>query len=211
MRAIRPAMRHVLPPAGLSVATALLALCAPVAGAQPADESAARASFGNSGRGALGLQAGRNPQRLGCGAAALTCDRGEPFVQLPLASTAGGFWGGAEIGRVDLGHALRGSGAGQAPGLNASLVGRWPVASTGFGVYGRVGATTFSRPDTALLGAGALPGESGVGLSFGAGVSYDFTPRLAAQLEVDSHSFALPGSGAREPVRGASLGLQYRY
>ena len=49
-----------------------------------------------------------------------------------------------------------------------------------------------------------------MGLSYGAGVSYDFTPRLSATLEWDSNDFRF-ASGGRDPVRSTSLGLQYRY
>ena len=66
--------------------------------------------------------------------------------------------------------------------------------------------------DTAALAASGIAAgsEQGFGLSYGAGVSYDFTPRLSATLELDSNDFRFAGGG-RDPVRSTSLGLQYRY
>ena len=80
-----------------------------------------------------------------------------------------------------------------------------------FGVFGKVG-TTYGRTETsALAGSGIAAGtDHGFGLSYGAGVSYEFTPRLSATLEWDSNDFRFAGSG-RDPVRSTSLGLQYRY
>ena len=51
-----------------------------------------------------------------------------------------------------------------------------------FGVYGKLG-TTVGRPATSVMGASGAPAagfERGFGLSYGAGVSVAFTPRLSA-------------------------------
>ena len=78
------------------------------------------------------------------------------------------------------------------------------------GVFGKVG-TTYGRNDTSIMGSGLAPGaEQSLGRSYGAGVSYAFTPRLSATLEWDSYDFRFTASG-RDPVRSTSLGLQYRY
>ena len=53
------------------------------------------------------------------------------------------------------------------------------------------------------------PAEAGVGLSYGAGLSLDFTPRLSATLGWESHDFRFAG-GLRD-VRATSLGLRYSY
>jgi hypothetical protein len=93
-------------------------------------------------------------------------------------------------------------------GLNLSVVGRAHVASS-LGVFGKVGATSYSRPDTSVMGmAGTplLPEPSG-GLSWGGGVSWSFTPRLTASFEWVSYDLRMTGG----PVRTTSLGLQYRY
>jgi hypothetical protein len=51
--------------------------------------------------------------------------------------------------------------------------------------------------------------DQGFGLSFGGGISYDFTPRLSARIQWDSNDFRF--ANGRDPVRSTSLGLQYRY
>jgi hypothetical protein len=61
------------------------------------------------------------------------------------------------------------------------------------------------------VGYGPGPAESGYGMSFGAGVSMDVTPRLSASFGFDNRDLRLGNTGARDPVRSTSLGLQYRY
>jgi OmpA-OmpF porin, OOP family len=138
-----------------------------------------------------------------CGATAITCESDAPTGQLYAGSMVGNFWG-VEMGVLNLGLADR---AARAQGVNLSLVGRAPIGR--FGLYGKLG-TTYGRTEVSS-GAAALAGsESGFGWSYGAGVSYDFTPRLSATLGWDSWDFRFAG-GSRDPVRGASMGLQYRY
>lgn len=93
-----------------------------------------------------------------------------------------------------------------AQGLNLSVVGRAQVSS--LGVFGKVGTTTYSRPDTSVMGMGAVPvSEPGGGLSWGGGVSWNFTSRLSASFEWVSYDLRMPSG----PVRTTSLGLRYRY
>lgn len=153
----------------------------------------------------LGLNANAAQNRLGCGMATWGC--GNPSVQLHTAQAFGGSWG-AEVGIVDLSRAWRGASAGRNQGLNMSLVGRAPLGSS-FGMFGKFGAT-YGLPDgSSVVAPGLAAGaESSFGLSYGAGVSYDFSPRLSATVGWDSHDFRLSG---RDPVRATSVGLQYRY
>ena len=92
---------------------------------------------------------------------------------------------------------------GTSPGLNVSLVGKAPLAWD-LGVYGRVG-TTFGR-------AGVLPntvsGNEG-GLTYGVGLSWDFSRRASAAVGLDSYDVRGPAGEGRD-VR-TSLGLQWRY
>jgi hypothetical protein len=90
------------------------------------------------------------------------------------------------------------------PGLTLSVVGRAQMSSS-FGVFGRVGSTTYGRPDTSAMGMSAAPVTDA--MSWGGGVSYDFTPRLSATLEWISYDLR----AANGPVRTANLGLKYRY
>ena len=90
-------------------------------------------------------------------------------------------------------------------GSNVSLVGRAQFSS--FGIFGKLGTTSYVRPETSVMGMAAAPLPEGGGLSWGAGVSYDVTPRLSATFEWISYDLRMPTG----PVRSTSLGLQYRY
>ena len=92
------------------------------------------------------------------------------------------------------------------PGLNLSVVGRAQVPSSAFGMFGKVGATTYGRPETSVMGMSASAPVSEA-LSWGGGVSYQFTPRLSATFEWISYDLRMPTG----PVRATNLGLQYRY
>lgn len=161
------------------------------------------------GRSYVGLNLGRSRYSVGCGATSFHCENTDNSVQLAVGSMVGNFWG-VELGYVDMGRIDRGGGSTRAQGLNLSLIGKAPVWQS-IGVFGKLGAT-YGRTDTsALAGSGLATGsDRGFGLSYGAGVSYDFTPRLSATLGFDSHDFRFAGSG-RESVRSTSLGLQYKY
>jgi hypothetical protein len=80
-----------------------------------------------------------------------------------------------------------------------SVVGRASFGASSLGLFGRVGSGTSVR--TAALGT-----DSGFGLSYGAGLSWDFSPRASATLGWDSYDLR-PGGA----VRSTSLGLQLRY
>jgi OmpA-OmpF porin, OOP family len=161
-----------------------------------------------SGRSSLGLHIGRSQSAYPCGATALFCDSSERADRLYVNTMVGKFWG-VEMGYQDKDRSPLRGGEGRAQGINLSLVGKAPLWQS-LKVYGKLG-TTYGRSDTTTLGANALAGsDQGFGLSYGAGVSFSFTPRLSATLEWDSNDFRLPGAG-RDPVRSTSLGLQYRY
>lgn len=186
-------------------ASAVLALFLPAAAmAQLAQQApgAWQAGWQAPARSALGLHLDATPTSLPCAATALICDAGDRAAHLRATAMVGRFWG------VELGYAETSRIAiaeNRAQGVNLSLVGKAPLGPW-IGVYGKLG-TTYARPDMAVLGAGAEPG---FGLSYGAGVSFAFTPRLSATLEWDRNDIRFPGTG-REPVRSTSLGLQYRY
>jgi OOP family OmpA-OmpF porin len=201
----------------LGLLFAACALCAPAAAqlavgteAAPAIGSAPRASGLPGTRTYLGLNLSRSRYNVSCGTTALLCDDSDRVPQFYAGSMIGNFWG-VELGYLDMGRIARAGTETRAQGLNLSLVGKAQVARS-FGVFGKVG-TTYGRSDTSAMGASssiATGAEYGFGLSYGAGVSVDFTPRLSARLEWDSNDFRFAGGG-RDPVRSTSLGLQYRY
>jgi len=195
------------------------------ASALPAAPAAAQAAFGPDSasvlgiapRGAwlpgsrsyLGLNLGRSRYNVSCGTTALLCDDSDRPAELYAGTMVGNFWG-VELGYLNMGRIARESAETRAQGLNLSLVGKAQVARS-LRVFGKVGST-YGRSETAALAASSIAAgsEQGFGLSYGAGVSYDFTPRLSATLELDSNDFRFSGVG-RDPVRSTSLGLQYRY
>jgi OmpA-OmpF porin, OOP family len=176
----------------------------------PADTSSSARSFlPAKGRGYVGLSVGRSRYGAPCDATSFGCDRSDNAFQLSAGSMVGSFWG-VELGYVDMGRVARGGGTTRARGLNLSVIGKAPVWES-VGVFGKIG-TTYGRTETSTAVGSALAAgsERGFGLSYGAGVSYDFTPQLSATLGVDSHDFRFAG-GARDPVRSTNLGLQYKY
>ncbi len=165
-----------------------------------------QASWNPSSRSSLGLHLNRSQPSLPCGTTSLICDTAAPAAQIQGSAMVGRFWG-VELGYLESGKitALEG----RTQGLNLSLIGKAPLGQS-LGVFGKLG-TTYGRTDASVLGAGPAPvSEPGFGLSYGAGVSFAFTPRLSATLEWDSNDYRSPGTG-REPVRSTSLGLRYRY
>lgn len=149
----------------------------------------------------LGLSLGPSRQELSCLPGAC-----EPRVSTHL---YGGYMlsrhmalelGYMNLGRVDAGAGLR------VHALNLSLVGRAQLGDS-LGVFGRVG-TNYGRTETMALNA--PPGQSGFGLSYGAGLSWSFSRRGSATLGWDSLDLQVPGMG-RDTVRSTSLGLQWRY
>ncbi|MBX3588587.1 MAG: outer membrane beta-barrel protein [Ramlibacter sp.] len=167
-------------------------------------------SYGSSAsRGYLGLNLGRSNYDTGCGSGAFVCGDSATAGHLYGGSMVGDRWG-VELGYLNMGRIDRGGGTTRAHGLNLSLIGKLPL-SQAVDLYGKVG-TTYGRTETsATAGSGVTPGsDSGFGISYGAGVSYVFTPKVSATLGWDSHDFHFAGGG-REPVRMTSVGLQYRY
>ena len=175
--------------------------------AATADRSLA-ASYPSNGRSYLGLSLGRSQRSLPCGSTALLCDDTDRSSQFNAGTMIGNFWGVA-VGYADSGRLAGAGGESRTQGLNVSLVGKAPLGRA-LGVFGKLG-TTYGRSDAFIAGSSLAPGvEQSLGRSYGAGVSYAFTPRLSATLEWDSNDFRFTASG-RDPVRSTSLGLQYRY
>ena len=192
------------------VAAATTALVSPVvAQTQPGGDFPRSSWVPAAGRSHLGLTLGRSSYNLPCGSIAFTCDDSDRSLRLHAGAMVGNFWG-VELGYLNMGRIARAGGDTKAQGLNLSLVGKAPLARS-FGVFGKVG-TTYGRTETTSLAASGITSGSdrGFGLSYGAGVSFDFTPRLSATVEWESNDFRFSGSG-RDPVRSTSLGLQYRY
>jgi hypothetical protein len=156
----------------------------------------------------LGLNPARAEIAIGCGSSLLPCRNS--FEAAQATSLQDQLRWSMEMGVLNLGSTGMALSPGR-QGLNVSLVGRQPLSvfGTRFSLYGKLG-TTYGLTDPALAATPLAASEAGHGLSYGAGVSMAFTPRLSASFGFDSHELRL-GGGPRDPVRSTSLGLQYRY
>jgi OOP family OmpA-OmpF porin len=146
----------------------------------------------------LGLQLAADDWRAPCGSIAFPCEGST--VRL-YASQAAPRSLSLQVGTIGSNNALQ---AARAEDLSWSVVGRTGVAPN-LGLYGRVG-TTGTRAAPALAG---MPGSES-GLTYGVGLSWDFSKRGSASVGWDSYDFRTLGGETRD-VRATSLGLQWRY
>jgi OmpA-OmpF porin, OOP family len=156
----------------------------------------------------IGLNLGRARSNVACSSTALTCEDSYRSTQFYTGTMLGNFWG-VEMAYQNTARGPRMAGDAR-EGLTLSLLGKTQLAPS-IGLYGKFG-TTYGRGEPSALSAARLASgnDRGFGLSFGAGLSFDFTPSLSATLQWDSTEFPNAG-GARDPVRSTSLGLKYRY
>jgi OOP family OmpA-OmpF porin len=151
----------------------------------------------------VGFNMARTEYRLPCTITVLHCQTSDVAPQYSRN------WS-LELGLQDLGRAqLQPWSTGRAQALNLSLMGKRSVFGIDrLNVYGKVGTSYgFTEPSGATSLAA---GDSAVGLTYGAGLSMAFTPRLSATLAWDAHDFRFSSGGLRD-VRATSIGLQYRY
>jgi OOP family OmpA-OmpF porin len=158
------------------------------------------------GRSYLGLNPGR-ARTAACGSTDLTCQNTQPTAQFFTGTMLGNFWG-VEVGYSNATRWARVAGDAPAQGLTFSLVGKTQLMPS-VGLYGKLG-THYGRGDSSAASAARLGADRGSGVSFGAGLSFDFTPRLSATLQWDSTDVPVT-IGGHDPVRSTSLGLKYRY
>ncbi|MFI4926431.1 MAG: hypothetical protein ACHP7E_01930 [Burkholderiales bacterium] len=144
----------------------------------------------------LGLQAA-GEERLPCTSYTLACSEASS-VSLYSSETAPRSLS-LQVGEADRLAAMR---LGRSPGLNLSLVGKAGILQ-GLGVYGRIG-TTVNRPPSTAQFMGAGDG----GLTYGVGLSWDFSRRVNAAVGLDAYE--VRGIGDVRDWR-TSLGLQWRY
>jgi len=157
----------------------------------------------------LGFDPDKVQLSIGCGASLLPCRN--QAQALAASKVPDALRWSVELGAPSEAlAATRGFSPGR-QGLDLSLVGRKPLFGSSFSVYGKLGTTySYFDPATAVgLGPGAV--DAGYGLSFGAGLRMDMTPRLSASFGFDNRDLRLGNTGARDQVRSTSLGLQYRY
>jgi OOP family OmpA-OmpF porin len=151
-----------------------------------------------SGGSALGLQPAASGPAVQCGPFTLACD-GTTVV--PLYESRGAPRSlSMQVGTVDGSSTLK---MAHAPGLSLALVGQAGLFQD-VGVYGRVGA--MMGRSSGLAGA---PGVDG-GMTYGVGLSWDFSRSASAVLGFDSYDVRGTAGDLRD-VRATRLGLQWRY
>lgn len=146
----------------------------------------------------LGLQLPANDWRAPCGSVAFPCN-GAGTVRLYTSETAPRSVS-LQLAEPAASGALRME---RPQGLNVSLLGKAGIAPD-LGVYGRVGTIARAAPGW----AGVAGGEGGV--TYGVGLSWDFSRRGSAMVGWDSYDVRGAGGETRD-VRATSLGLQWRY
>jgi OOP family OmpA-OmpF porin len=152
----------------------------------------------------LGLNLGRGLE-TNCAATALICESHDRSAQLFAGKMFDKNWG-AELGYVDTGRFFRSGNDVRAQGLSLSVVRRAQLLPS-VDVFGKLGAS-YGHADTSVMGNAAAGGpDTGFGLAYGGGLSYNFSPRLSARIEWESYDLRAAGG----PVRSTSLGLQFRY
>ena len=159
------------------------------------------------GRTSIGLNVGRSNFHMPC-VPGFACDRRDVYAAISARNMANDMFGG-ELALVHMGNIERGGGNTSAYGLNVSVVGKTPVMS-GLGAFAKLGGVwgeTRVGGNSAFVTTGK---DRGFGLSLGAGLTWDFTPNLAAVLEWDRYVFHFVGTG-RDAVHTTSLGLQWKY
>ncbi len=165
-----------------------------------------------SGRTAIGLNLGRSNFHPPC-EPGFACDRRDNYVALTARNMASETFGG-ELGLIYLGRMSRSGDDTEASGINLSLVAKTPTLqgpAARLGAFAKLG-TIWSHTRTQTAAGSTLAGgtENGFGLSAGAGLSWDFSPRMSAVLEWDRYWVHFAGTG-RDPVNATSVGLQWKY
>jgi hypothetical protein len=164
-----------------------------------------------SGAAPLGLQAGAsNELRTSCGPTSpslLACDAtaSVPLYSSPQAPRSLSLQLGFDKGSAALDRSGFAQRTDTPQGLSFNLVGKAGILPD-LGVYGRIGSRVGRSPGLALAG----PDGSTNGLSYGVGLSWDFSRRASAVLGFDSYDVR-GAAGESRDVRATSLGLQWRY
>ena len=158
--------------------------------------------------GYIGLSGGRSQYDLATGPAGLAYDDTDTAWKL----SAGGYFHrnvGVEVSYLDFGRAYRLDGRTKAQGINLSLVGRAPIGER-LELFAKAG-TTYSRTSTSAQPVYGLRAgkNSGMGLSYGVGASWGFTPNIAAVLEWERHRLRFADDTA--PADMATVGVRYKF
>ena len=151
-----------------------------------------------AGANPLGLQVSGHEWRMPCGSVAFPCDDTSSTLRLYASPKAPRTLSLQVAYPEDPVPVLR---LARPAGPTVSLIGKTDIAPS-LGLYGRFG--TAARAN--LVGAPANEG----GITYGVGLSWDFSRRGSAMVGWDLYDFRALGGETRD-VRATSLGLQWRY
>ncbi len=156
----------------------------------------------------VGIDIGSARYSGGCGLGGLSCEDNSDAYSV----YAGGMWNknfGMEIGATDFGSVDRAGGTAKAYGFSLKAVGVAPLTES-LAAYAKAGTLYSHTKVTADAGAGVNTGnDSGWGLTYGVGLSFDFSPKVAAVLAWDRSNVHFAGN--QEHIHTTSLGLKYRF
>ena len=164
--------------------------------------------YAPSGGRYVGIDVGNAKFGGGCGLGGLPCDDSANAYSV----YSGGMWNknfGMEIGATDFGSVDRAGGTAKAYGFSLKAVGVAPLTES-LAAFAKVGTLYSHTQVSADAGAGVSTGkDTNWGLTYGVGLSFDFTPKMAAVLGWDRSNVEFAGS--QEHLNTTSVGLKYRF
>jgi len=116
---------------------------------------------------------------------------------------------GMELSYLHFGKIQHGSDKAEASGVDLSFVAKAPLGDR-FDVFGKIGGTYGWTKSSVSSPEGVLNSkDSGMGLSYGAGASFYFTPQIAATLEYQRHGIKF--TSAKSNIETVTVGLRYNF
>jgi OmpA-OmpF porin, OOP family len=187
--------------------SSLLALpvCA-VAQTTSSGETEGRGWIPGTTHGYLGISAGEADYDTSC-VNGFNCDHKDAGFKL---YTGGRVWNiiGVELSYINLGKTERGGGETKAQGVDLSAIANLPLGSH-FSLFGKVGSTYGWTKVSAEAPGVATGKEHGFGLSYGAGLGWEFSRNWGLRAEWERHRFDFVGND--RDVDFYSLGVHYRF
>lgn len=183
-----------------------LALGASTAFAQSSPEGSTMSYLPYTSNGYAGISLGRSSYRLGC-VNNFSCDDHATGFKVYTGGQLSRVVG-LDLAYLRMGAVDRNGGRARAQGIGLNAVGNLPIAD--FNAFAKVGTTygwTRTSTGTPLASSGS---EHGFGLSYGAGVQYDFSKTLGARLEWDRARFRFADGRHNVDLYSAGLVLHFQ-
>ncbi|MES2354590.1 MAG: porin family protein [Pseudomonadota bacterium] len=156
--------------------------------------------------GYVGASAGKADFDVDC-VATFSCDEKDTGFKVYTGGVIQNIFG-LELSYVDLGSAERAGGKTHARGVDLSLIANAPLAEH-FSIFGKVG-TTYGWTKTEASAPGVQTGsERGFGVSYGAGLNFDFNRQWGARAEWERHRFQFVDNDRY--VNLYTVGVNYKF